>query len=408
MIAAKRNLVECAHCGAFNRLPPGDRPGRLFCYRCDHRLHRHRPQWSQHALVCVVTGLILFLLSNTQPFISLEMADQVLSTTLLSGVQALLSREEVFLAGLLLLSIFLLPLMQLLTLLYLLLSRLQARAMPASRYGLALLLRFERWNMLEVFLLGVLVTIVKLSDVAQVVPGAGLYSFLAVVLLLNAAGVLINRRQLWQQIDGNDYFVLAGNVELSGCSVCNALVDQRLRYCPRCHSRIARRQLHSLQRTWGFLAAAIVLYIPANTLPMMYTTSFGATRSDTILSGAHHLLVTGQWPIALIVFVASILVPIGKIVVLLYLLVRAHRPTPVRLMHRLRLYRVTEFVGRWSMVDVYVVILMMALVQFGVIANIEPGGAALSFGCVVVLTMLAAESFDPRLLWEGVDETASG
>lgn len=408
LIAARRHLTECAQCGAFNRLPPLDQPGHHFCHRCDHRLYRHSPNWLNQALVYVATGLLLFVISNLYPFLSIHMADQTINTTLLSGVSALLARDEVLLAALVVLTIVLLPLLELLIFTYLLLSRRNRYPWPGSSYLLAAVCRLQHWNMLEVFLLAVLVASVKLTSIAEVLPGPGLYCFLAVVLLLSAANVTINQRDLWEQIDGNDYFVTCSDERMRGCTHCGALVGCSLSRCPRCHGAVSRRIEQSLQKTWAFLAAALVLYIPANTLPMMFTTSLGKEQSDTIFTGAVYLLKTGQWPLALVVFVASILVPIGKIIVLIYLLLRAHRPTPVRLLHRTKLYRITQVVGRWSMVDVYVVILLMALVQFGIIANVEPGGAALAFGGVVVLTMLAAESFDPRLLWDGVERDQTG
>ena len=402
LIAAQRHLTECPHCGAFNRLPPAEALGHHFCHRCDHRLYRQAPHWLRQALAYILAGLLLFVVSNLNPFLSIRMADQVIDSTLLSGVQALLARDEVLLAALVFLTIFLLPLLELLVFCYLLLSRLSHRPWVGSSYLLAAICRLQHWNMLEVFLLAVLVASVKLSSIAEVVPGPGLYSFLAVVLLLSAANVVINRRALWEQIDGNDYFVRGSGERMRGCGACHALVGSSLTRCPRCHGAVSGRIDHSLQKTWAYLLAAVVLYIPANTLPMMFTTSLGKVQSDTILSGALHLLTSGQWPLALVVFVASILVPIGKIIVLVYLLLRVQWPTPARLQHRTRLYRLTGLVGRWSMVDVYVVILLMALVQFGIFANVEPGGAALAFGGVVVLTMLAAEAFDPRLLWDGV------
>lgn len=147
----------------------------------------------------------------------------------------------------------------------------------------------------------------------------------------------------------------------------------------------------------------MMLYVPANLLPIMQVTSFGRTRSDTILSGAEYLLQLGMWPLALIVFVASVLVPVTKIVILVYLLISVRRRSDSRPMDRLRLYRFTEFVGRWSMVDVFVVTVLVALVNLGKIAEVEAGPGALFFAAVVVLTMLAAHTFDPRLIWDNAE-----
>lgn len=172
--------------------------------------------------------------------------------------------------------------------------------------------------------------------------------------------------------------------------------------CPRCGSVLHRRIPRSLSRTWAFLVAAIMLYLPANLLPIMHVTSLGQNRSDTILSGAEYLLAHGMWPLALIVFVASILVPLAKMLILIYLLLSVHLRSVRRPLDRLRLYRFTEFVGRWSMVDVFVVTVLVALVHLGQVAEIEAGLGALFFAGVVVLTMLAANTFDPRLIWDNV------
>ena len=200
------------------------------------------------------------------------------------------------------------------------------------------------------------------------------------------------------------YAITAAARHLAACHTCG-LVSRLPRQpyplaCPRCGAVLHARIPRSLQRTWALLIAAMLLYIPANLLPMMHVTSLGHRRSDTIISGAEYLLVHGMWPLALIVFVASILVPFVKIAILVYLAVSVGRRSAARPMDRTRWYRFTEFVGRWSMVDVFVVTVLVALVHLGNLAQVEAGPAALFFGAVVVLTMLAAHTFDPRLIWD--------
>jgi paraquat-inducible protein A len=172
--------------------------------------------------------------------------------------------------------------------------------------------------------------------------------------------------------------------------------------CSRCHAPLQQRIVRSVSRSWAFLVAAILLYLPANLLPIMHVTSLGQTRSDTILSGAEFLLVSGMWPLAVIVFVASVLVPIAKMVILAYLLLSVQAGSVRRPGDRTRLYRFTEFVGRWSMVDIFVVTILVALVKLGAVAQIEAGAGATFFAGVVILTMLAANTFDPRLIWDPV------
>ena len=170
--------------------------------------------------------------------------------------------------------------------------------------------------------------------------------------------------------------------------------------CPRCGARIQRRKRNSIARTWALVLAALILYVPANVFPVMEVTSLGSVQSDTILSGVIFLLNHGMWPLALIVFTASVVVPLLKLVALSFLLISVQRRSDWRPADRTRLYRITEAVGRWSMVDIYVVTILVALVHLGSLATIEAGPGAVFFGAVVVTTMFAAESFDPRLIWD--------
>ena len=168
----------------------------------------------------------------------------------------------------------------------------------------------------------------------------------------------------------------------------------------RCHSVVDRRKPNRISRTGALLAAAAICYVPANTYPIMSITSFGKTQADTILSGVIFLFVHGMWPLAFIVFVASVVVPVMKLVGLTGLVMSVRRKSQWRPRDRARLYRVVDVVGRWSMVDVFVVTVLVALVSLGSLMRITPGVASIAFGGVVILTMLAAESFDPRLIWD--------
>jgi paraquat-inducible protein A len=186
------------------------------------------------------------------------------------------------------------------------------------------------------------------------------------------------------------------------CSACSTLsrAGQGLQRCPRCGSALNFRKPRSLGRTWAFLVAAIILYVPANVLPVMHTEWLTGSQDDTILSGVLYLLWSGSWPLALVVFIASISVPLLKIVTLGGLAASVQLRSTWRPRSRARAYRVVEFIGRWSMLDIYVVAILAALVQAKALAHIEPGPGALAFAAVVVLTMLAAMSFDPRLIWD--------
>ena len=171
-------------------------------------------------------------------------------------------------------------------------------------------------------------------------------------------------------------------------------------YCPRCGARLRWRHAHAIQRTWALLLAAIILYAPANLLPVLTTNTLLSSQSDTIMSGVVYLYATGSWPLALIVLVASVMIPLGKILALGYILVTVQRGSSAGNRQRTRLYRIVEFIGRWSMLDVFVDTFVVALVQLSPLMSVEPGPGVVYFMAVVVLTMLAAQSFDPRLIWD--------
>ena len=204
--------------------------------------------------------------------------------------------------------------------------------------------------------------------------------------------------------------VTARSQGLMSCHVCHKLSKAPKRprehsemLCPRCGAPMHMRYPNSLSATWALVVASFLLYIPANTLPVLTVVMLGQGNSDTIMSGVVHLLEGGMWPLALIVFVASILVPVLKLSILAGLLISVRYKNLWRRADRSRLYRITEFIGRWSMVDVFVIAILVALVQFGNLADVDPGAGALSFGAVVVLTMFAAHTFDPRLIWDDTD-----
>jgi len=199
--------------------------------------------------------------------------------------------------------------------------------------------------------------------------------------------------------------VMAAHAGLLLCEVCGLLNRRREAnrdhsWCARCGSTLHSRKPDSVVRTWAFLIAAYVLYIPANVLPVLETEGIGEQTSDTILGGAMRLWSQGAWPLSVVIILASFAVPLAKLFALTWMLVSLRIGGPADLQRSTHLYRVVDFIGRWSMVDVYVGGLLVALVQFPPFASVTLGLAAPAFGAVVVLTILASRSFDPRLLWD--------
>jgi paraquat-inducible protein A len=196
--------------------------------------------------------------------------------------------------------------------------------------------------------------------------------------------------------------VSAAACDLHPCRHCGTVWEGAAEnaHCQVCQSPLHRRKVDSLRRTWAFLIAACIMYIPANLLPVMVTTTLLDQQRDTIMSGIIYFWLSGSWELAIVVFVASFLVPLFKLVALIVLCVSARRRSSWQRLQRAKLYRVVEIIGRWSMLDVFVVSLLAGLVQIEGFASITAGIGVAAFGSVVVLTMLASLSFDPRLIWD--------
>ncbi|HVH03461.1 MAG TPA: paraquat-inducible protein A [Amaricoccus sp.] len=193
---------------------------------------------------------------------------------------------------------------------------------------------------------------------------------------------------------------------LAGCRTCGKVAPADVGVCPRCGSALAPRTPLSLQRVLAWLGVGLLCYLPANLLPMLRTRTFGRETDSTIVGGVIELLHHGAWDIALVVFVASVVIPISKFVVILYLVASIRHGTSLSVEARIRLYEIVEFIGRWSMIDVFVVAILTALVQLGFLASINPGTAAVFFALSVAFTMLSAQALDPRLIWDTAEPEA--
>jgi paraquat-inducible protein A len=203
--------------------------------------------------------------------------------------------------------------------------------------------------------------------------------------------------------------VTAAQAGLLSCEACQLLSRPASAtepgFCRRCGEQLEFRRHGAIETTWALVIAAAICYIPANALPVLNTTTLGTSEGDTILGGVAFLYTSGSWPLALIVLIASVMIPLGKLAALVYLLITVQRGSVASNHERTRLYRMVEFIGRWSMLDVFVDTFTVALVQLQPLMSVAPGNGVLFFAAVVVLTMLAAESFDPRLIWDSADHS---
>ncbi|MEX1035943.1 MAG: paraquat-inducible protein A [Sneathiella sp.] len=207
--------------------------------------------------------------------------------------------------------------------------------------------------------------------------------------------------------------VTAKSLDTVSCHVCGLLVSNRFikersRHCPRCAAALHGRKVNSMPRTWALLMAAAILYIPANVYPVLTLISFGQSTTNTIIGGVIELVNSGQVVIAIIVFVASVFVPIFKIAALLFLVISVQFGMKTKRRERTLLYRFTEFIGRWSMIDIFMISILIALVKLQALATVTAGPGAIAFAAVVIITMFAAMTFDPRLIWDVEGENDDG
>jgi paraquat-inducible protein A len=297
------------------------------------------------------------------------------------------------------------PLVRLLGTLYVLVRAHERRPPRHLRRVFALSERLRPWSMIEVFVLGVFVAYVKLGDLVTIGLRTGVFALLALTVVLVWLDSALDREAVWQRLDhGDDPDAVAGgaSADAVGCDTCGLVCapEPGQGHCPRCDGALHPRRRNSIQRTWALVIAAAILYIPANYYPVLSVVQLGAGKPSTILGGVEELLTARQYPLAALVFFASIAVPMLKLVGLSGMLLATQTGRAGWLRDRTRLYHVVRFIGRWSMIDIFMESLLGALVTFGAVITIQPGVGALAFCAVVILTMFAAETFDPRLMWD--------
>ena len=414
-------LMACHACDGAHRIVAVPVGGEALCQRCGSLLYANRPHSLDRATALYVAAFILFMLANVFPFIALKFGDRVEQSLLISGGLALQKAGMPEIGLLVLLTSVIFPFLTICAMLYLLvplrLGFTPRWKTPVWRFVRAI----SPWSLMGVFMLGLLVSVLKLQDLAAIVPGVAFYSFIGLLIVASAAAASFDPAVIWSRIGpvsrptqvgelvGNT-IENAADIGYLTCHTCDLLVAHTAHSartnCPRCGSSVhAIEPAQSLSRTWAYLSTATVLLIPANIFPVMTVIRFGQGEPNTIMSGVLHLIHDGAWPLGLLVFFASVVVPISKIAAISSLLVSVQRGSSWRRRDRTLLYRMTEAVGAWSMIDIFLVGILVALVRMDGLATIYPGIGATFFGAAVVMTMLAAHAFDPRMMWGNVGKS---
>ncbi|EPC04290.1 paraquat-inducible protein A [Litchfieldella anticariensis FP35 = DSM 16096] len=407
---SRRRLRACHECDWVVALPPLRPRERADCPRCGYTLAKRHYRPVQRSLALATSALIALLLAVSFPFVSFEVSGISNRIELTQTVTTLIGFHEPLVAIGVALTILVLPAVYLVGVMWLQIGLLGNAPLPYSRGIARSLAHLHPWMMADVFIIGALVSLIKVAGLAQIEVGISFWAFCAFAFLLLLTTQSIDADWMWFSLAGEPLApegIRSGQTaapqNLAGCPTCgliNRLEANGHGHCRRCGESLHARRPHSLQRTWALLAAATVMYVPANVYPIMTTTSLGQSHPSTIIGGVIELWQMGSWPVAAVIFTASILVPVCKLIALSWLCLVVPRSSEFSGPTRTQLYRITEFIGRWSMVDVFVVSILVALIRAGTLMSITPGPAALAFGSVVVLTMLAAMTFDPRLIWD--------
>ena len=393
------------------------------CPRCHELLHRHKHNSIVKTFSLSLTALLLYIPALFLPLLTMGILGTESTASIIYAIFNLFVQHQFFVGLIVLFTAVIFPFFTLFSLCAVSLGLLtdhKKRWMPfLFRYYSHL----REWAMTDVFLVGILITIIKMAHSAEIQLNLGFFCFVSLVVVTIASQTANDRRLFWlllEQIGAKTTSprpVTANKDKSDGakhlvCHTCHKMVwsnkeaTQSYSQCPRCGERLHHRKKNSIMRTWALLCTAVLFTFPANILPIMEVEYFGVPERSTIMDGIVYFFQDGSYGIGIIILTASILVPLFKIIGLTIILLSIHFQWQTGLRRKTAMFRLIEFIGRWSMLDIFVIALLCTLVQFGFLSTISTAPAAFYFTCVVVSTMLAAVTFDTRLLWDNYEPTS--
>jgi len=380
--------IVCHECALLVDIPLLAEHQKASCPRCGFVLTARFRNAIERILAFSFTAIIFLFLSFPFEFLAFKTNGLERKIDIMASFTILIDNSYAMLALLELITIFIIPLLILVGLIYLL-YYLRRNIYPVGgQWVFNAIYKILPWSMVEIFVVGVLVSLIKIVSLADIRLGPSFFAYILFSISMTAVVLHMDKNHLIELLTrAKNNSHMPQPVEAKVLSE-QASSEAGLKY----------HQL-SIHKTWALLVTSIVFYIPANMLPIMNTRWLGQDDPSTILGGVILLWQMGSYPIAAIIFIASVAVPVAKILVLAWLNYSVQRQHQEFVKERMTLYRLAEFVGRWSMVDVYVVIILVSLVQLGNTMSIFPGGAALAFSGMVIATMFAAMSFEPQLIW---------
>lgn len=405
VIAERQARVACPDCGLVQRLPVVGRRHIAECRRCSRQLAGPATGRVDAPLALALAALLLLIPATVEPLLSVASHGAARTCWLWSGITGLWAEGFVALAVIVGAFCVAFPYIYLGALIAVLTAlRLAARAHLGQVFRWIMGVR--PWMMLEIFLVGCFVAYSRLRLVVGVHVLAGGWCLMGATAALLLALTQLDERTVWEALplrrarrhSGES----VGPDRPIACTACELLVTAAHagNPCPRCGATLHDRKPYSFRITAALVTAGFMLYVPANALPVLTLVSLGHEQSNTIITGVLELIHNRLWPLALIVFLASIVVPLLKLCGLTWMLLATLQRSPRRLVARTRFFRVIDNIGSWSNIDVFVASVLVALLQFGVIAEARAGAGLTAFAAVVILTMTATRTFDTRLMWD--------
>jgi paraquat-inducible protein A len=406
--AAEAEYAACPDCGLLQRLPVLSRRAIIECARCERVLAGRAAGRVDLPLALALCALVLLVPAAMAPLMSVSTLGAVRESWLSTGVRTLSADGFPALGALVSACGIIVPFVYSAALVWVLASlhfgrdTLRPNTRIGSVYRWVLILR--PWMMIDVLLIGAFVAYTRLEAVADVQVHAGGWCLMAATFTLLLALTQIDDRTVWSALLPH---VDPPRPDALACTTCDLIVaDAKVdTLCPRCSALLQRRKPDSFRRTLALLLAGYLLYIPANLLPVLTVVRFGEVEHNTILGGVLELVRNNLWPLAVIVFVASIVLPLTKLLGLTWMLLAIHRRSARQLRGRTRLFRTIDLIGRWSNIDVFMGSVVVGLLQFGALTSVRAGQGLLAFAAVVVITMVATLTFDPRLMWDAAQRT---
>lgn len=390
----------------------------LICPRCGKTISRRNSDSILKTLALSIAGLLLYLPAILLPLMTMKSFGFSDSANILESVLNFYRNDYYFVSLMVLVSAVVFPLL-LLTSIFVISFQLYRQRYPSYLPRLfRTYLHLEKWAMVEVYLLGILVTIIKMGATAEIFYHTGIFCFTGLVLLTLTITSIIDKEDFWEAIDQKGKKkqgepavrrqpqhgapVTAAGQGLILCHICHKLSPTALegKRCPRCNEMLHTRKPFSISRTWALLLTSAIFLAPANLLPIMRVDFMGIPDRSTIIDGIIYFFRHDAYFIGLIIFTASVLVPVLKIIGIAILLLSNRLCDVYLLRQKARMFRFISFVGRWSMLDIFVIALLTVLVDFGFFTSIHVAPAATYFCIVVASTMFAAITFDPRLIWD--------